>query len=120
MNQPHDIRIEPGTGSKTAAAFRKPAARANSFDFNGEQFLGSWDAEEKNILRMQSLFDILSSCLPGPFSESSKALTNRDFREFREQTGYGRDFYVYTPMEKIELSEEEIIYFNVQPGAPEE
>lgn len=63
----------------------------DSFNFDGNQFLGTWDDVNMKALALW----------PG-----SKFIGNIDFREFREKTGYGLDFQILSPLRKVENFEE--------------
>lgn len=56
----------------------------DSFDFNGEQFLGYWDDSDSSV----GMFNPLSGT----------GVNNSDFRAWRATTGRGGDFLVYSDL----------------------
>jgi hypothetical protein len=60
----------------------------DSFDFEGHQFLGFWDDDGVNIL---------------PSSAGSHSVSNGNFRDWRDDTGKGGDFLVYSDLKRIAL-----------------
>lgn len=62
----------------------------DSFDYEGDQFLGSWDC---GSLAATDLF-------------SGGSVSNDDFRAYRERHGYGRDYYVYALLRPLDSFKE--------------
>ncbi len=67
----------------------------DSFDFEDSQYLGFWDRQGKSF-----------SALPGV---GPVYLDNDHFREFREKSGFGADYFVYTPMDTADFTKHEVI-----------
>jgi hypothetical protein len=62
----------------------------DSFDFNGDQFLGFWDDADDSV------------SMVNPFSGT--AVHNSDFRDWRAQNGRGGDFLVFSDVKMTSLS----------------
>ena len=75
----------------------------DSFDFNGDQFLGFWDDSDNAV----SMFN--------PLSGSS--VSNATYRDYRAGTGRGGDFLVFSDVKWSVLTTPDVI--NIHPkGAP--
>ncbi|WP_085744806.1 DUF6402 family protein [Pseudomonas syringae] len=67
------------------------------YDFNGLQYLGTW-TEDRVLTKTESIItlspqgSIIINLKDGPFS----AITNIHFRGYREKTGKGGDFLIYS------------------------
>jgi len=61
----------------------------DSFDFNGNQFLGFWDDSDNSV------------SMTNPFSGTS--VSNSDFRTWRANHGAGGDFLIYSDLKLIKL-----------------
>lgn len=59
----------------------------DQYDFVGDQLLGFWDFDKHEVERLGR------GCL----------VTNASFREWRERTGQGRDFYVYAGPKVVDV-----------------
>lgn len=75
------------------------AALHDTFNFDGNQYLGLWNCFDKKF----------EGILPD--SDDALMLENGDFRSFREKYGYGGNFLVITEPHDIENFEEE--YYDV-------
>ena len=62
----------------------------DSFDFNGDQFLGYWDDSDNSVSMIN------------PFSGTS--VSNQDFRDWRAKNGRGGDFRVFSDMKRTVLT----------------
>lgn len=62
----------------------------DSFDFNGDQFLGFWDDSDNSV------------SMKNPFSGTS--VTNNDFREWRSKNNMGGDFIVFSDIKRTILT----------------
>jgi hypothetical protein len=82
-------------GSGTSARHRVTITNAgiyvrDSYDFNGTQFLGYWDASDDSV------------SMVNPFS--GDRIANEDFRNWRTATGRGGDYLVYSDVKWEALS----------------
>jgi len=66
----------------------------DSFDFNGDQFLGFWDDSDNSVSMINPL--------------SGDKVTNASFRDYRSKTGKGGDFLVYSDTKKLMLAEPDV------------
>ena len=57
----------------------------DSFDFNGDQFLGFWDDSDNSVSIVNPL--------------SGTAVSNKDFRDWRKNHGKGGDFLVFSDIQ---------------------
>lgn len=72
------------------------------FNFDGDAILGIWDFDNMRLVHGPSELS------PERDDEYGRIiLDNRNFRDFRERTGYGRDFRVLSPLHKLEDFKEE-------------
>lgn len=62
----------------------------DSYDFNGSQFLGYWDPKDRSVSMINPL--------------SGQGVSNDDFRGWRQRTGKGGDFLVFSDVTRIFLS----------------
>lgn len=62
----------------------------DSFDFNGDQFLGYWDDSDNAVSMMNPL--------------SGTAVSNSDFRDWRLRNGRGGDFLVFSDIKRTTLA----------------
>lgn len=62
----------------------------DSYDFNGDQDLGYWDARGNRVSAVNPLF--------------GDRVTNADFRSWRARTGLGGDFVVYSDVKRVSPS----------------
>ncbi len=67
------------------------------YDFNGLQYLGTWTEDRvltraETVLTMTAHGQVIIRLKDGPFA----AVTNGDFREYRNKTGKGGDFIIYS------------------------
>jgi Family of unknown function (DUF6402) len=62
----------------------------DSFDFNGNQFLGFWDDSDNSV------------SMTNPFSGTS--VSNADFRTWRANHGAGGDFLIFSDLKVIKLT----------------
>lgn len=67
------------------------------YDFNGLQYLGTWTDDRlltktETVLTMTAHGQVIIRLKDGPFA----AVTNGDFREYRNRTGKGGDFVIYS------------------------
>lgn len=69
----------------------------DNYDFNGMQYLGTW-TEDRVLTKAESTFTTTTHgraiirLKNGPFA----AITNGDFRAYRNKTGNGGDFIIYS------------------------
>lgn len=69
----------------------------DQYDFNGLQYLGTW-TEDRVLTKIETAFSmthqghIILRMKSGPFA----VVTNADFRAYREETGKGGDFLIYS------------------------
>jgi hypothetical protein len=67
------------------------------YDFNGLQYLGTW-TEDRVLTKAETVFtmtahgQVIVRLKDGPFA----AVTNGDFREYRDKKGKGGDFIIYS------------------------
>ncbi len=67
------------------------------YDFNGLQYLGTW-TEDRILTKIESIVtltpqgNLIVRLKEGPFA----AITNTHFRKYREKTGNGGDFIIYS------------------------
>ena len=67
------------------------------YDFNGLQYLGTW-TEDRVLTKAETAFtlslhgQLVLRLKEGPFA----AVTNGDFRDYRDKTGKGGDFIIYS------------------------
>jgi hypothetical protein len=66
----------------------------DSFDFNGDQFLGFWDDSDDAVSLVNPL--------------SGEKVSNASFRAYRGSTGRGGDFLVYSDTKKLMRSPPEV------------
>jgi hypothetical protein len=59
----------------------------DSFDFNGDQFLGFWDDSDNSVSAVNWF--------------SGTGVSNSDFRKYRDDTGWGGDFLVYSNVQSM-------------------
>lgn len=59
----------------------------DSYDFNGDQFLGLWDKDDNSV----------STWKLG----SGSWIENEDFRKYRKKTGWGGDYIVYSDLKTV-------------------
>jgi hypothetical protein len=69
----------------------------DTYDFNGLQYLGTWTEDRvltkgETVLTMTAHGQVIIRLKEGPFA----AVTNGDFREYRNKTGKGGDFIIYS------------------------
>lgn len=62
----------------------------DSFDFNGEQFLGYWDDSDNSVSMINPL--------------SGTGVSNSDFRDWRSKNGKGGDFLVFSDIKRTTLN----------------
>ena len=82
----------------------------DSYDFNGNQPLGVW--QRPNNVRGTTLAD-LAPILPPPtvFCPNDEVrIGNLSFREWRDHTGFGQDFSVYSDLKIVTLATPLIIH----------
>ena len=70
---------------------------ADSYDFEGDQFLGYWDADDNTVSALNPI--------------AGSAVTNADFRQWRSNTGNGGDFRVFSDVKLIPLVTPYVFYF---------
>ena len=69
----------------------------DNYDFNGLQYLGTW-TEDRVLTKAETAFtlslhgQLVLRLKEGPFA----AVTNGDFRDYRDKTGKGGDFIIYS------------------------
>jgi len=69
----------------------------DNYDFNGLQYLGTW-TEDRVLTKAETIFtltahgQVVIRLKDGPFA----AVTNSDYREYRNKTGKGGDFIIYS------------------------
>ncbi len=68
----------------------------DSFDFNGDQFLGFWDDSDNSVSMLNFL--------------SGTSVSNEDFRDWRTQNRRGGDFLVFSDLKRIVLSTPDTFY----------
>ena len=68
----------------------------DSFDFNGDQFLGFWDDSDNSVSMLNFL--------------SGTSVSNEDFRNWRTQNRRGGDFLVFSDIKRIVLSTPDTFY----------
>lgn len=68
----------------------------DSYDFNGDQFLGFWDDSDNTV----SLWNPLSGT----------SVSNQDFRNWRAINGKGGDFRVYSDVKRTPLSPPDVFF----------
>ncbi|MCY1432101.1 hypothetical protein D9M71_480880 [compost metagenome] len=67
------------------------------YDFTGPQYLGTW-TEDRVLTKTETVFSmtahgqVILRLKDGPFA----AVTNSDFREYRDKNGKGGDFIIYS------------------------
>jgi hypothetical protein len=67
------------------------------YDFNGLQYLGTW-TEDRVLTKAETAFtlslhgQLVLRLKEGPFA----AVTNGDFRDYRDKIGKGGDFIIYS------------------------
>lgn len=66
----------------------------DSFDFNGDQFLGYWDDSDNSVSMINPL--------------SGEKVTNESFRKHRASTKVGGDFIVYSDTRKLMLASSDV------------
>jgi hypothetical protein len=66
----------------------------DSYDFNGDQFLGFWDDQDNAMSMINPL--------------SGTGVSNSDFRAWRDRNGKGGDFMVYSDVIKMRLAVPEV------------
>jgi len=69
----------------------------DNYDFNGLQYLGTWTEDRvltktETVLTMTAHGQVIIRLKDGPFA----AVTNGDFREYRNKIGKGGDFVIYS------------------------
>jgi hypothetical protein len=69
----------------------------DNYDFNGMQYLGTWTEDRvltktETVLTMTAHGQVIIRLKDGPFA----AITNGDFREYRNKIGSGGDFVIYS------------------------
>lgn len=62
----------------------------DSFDFNGDQFLGYWDDSDNSVSMLNPL--------------SGTGVSNSDFRNWRSRNGRGGDFLVFSDIKRTTLT----------------
>jgi hypothetical protein len=62
----------------------------DSFDFNGDQFLGYWDSSDDSVSMLNGL--------------SGDRVDNERFRDYRRRHGRGGDFLVFSDIKTVRLS----------------
>ncbi|MBI6846003.1 hypothetical protein BTW15_12695 [Pseudomonas syringae pv. tomato] len=67
------------------------------YDFNGLQYLGTWTEDRvltkaETVIALTPQGNLILSLKDGPFA----AITNSNFREYRNKTGKGGDFFIYS------------------------
>ncbi|MDX1605391.1 MAG: DUF6402 family protein [Candidatus Competibacterales bacterium] len=60
----------------------------DSYDFNGDQFLGLWDKDDNSV----------SAWKLG----SGSWIENKDFRDYRKKTGWGGDYLIYSDLKIVD------------------
>jgi hypothetical protein len=68
----------------------------DSFDFNGDQFLGFWDDSDNSVSMLNFL--------------SGTSVSNEDFRNWRARHGRGGDFLVFSDIKCIALGSPDTFY----------
>lgn len=68
----------------------------DSFDFNGDQFLGYWDRDDNSVSNLNPL--------------SGTHVSNADFRRWREQNQKGGDFMIFSDLKVIKLASPEVFF----------
>lgn len=69
----------------------------DSYDFNGDQFLGYWDDSDNSV------------SMVNPFSGT--AVHNRDFRDWRSKNHKGGDFRVFSDIKRTKISPPDVFRF---------
>jgi len=69
----------------------------DNYDFNGPQYLGTW-TEDRVLSKSETIISLTSSgqTIINVGDTPFAAVTNSDFRRYREKTGFGGDFVVYS------------------------
>ncbi|KPB76000.1 Long-chain-fatty-acid--CoA ligase [Pseudomonas syringae pv. coriandricola] len=73
------------------------------YDFNGPQYLGTWTEDRvltkaETVMTMTPQGYLVIRLKDGPFA----SITNGDFREYREKTGKGGDFIIYSDVHWVD------------------
>ncbi|MCX7112860.1 MAG: DUF6402 family protein [Proteobacteria bacterium] len=68
----------------------------DSYDFNGDQFLGYWDDSDNSVSMWNAL--------------SGTGVSNQDFRDWRSQNGKGGDFRVFSDVKRTSLSLADVFF----------
>jgi hypothetical protein len=68
----------------------------DSYDFNGDQFLGFWDDSDNSV------------SMTNPFSGTG--VSNSDFRDWRARNRLGGDFLVYSDVKRVTLRTPDTFY----------
>lgn len=74
----------------------------DSYDFNGDQFLGTWNDTKDTVSR--SMFGI-----------GGDMVWNSDFRKWRKDNGMGGDYMIYSDVKKISLQKPDSFIIPVPP-----
>ena len=83
--------VTPLTASKFHVIINEVAIYVrDSFDFEGEQFLGFWDDSDNSVSMLNPL--------------SGTSISNQDFRDWRAATGLGGDFLVFSDAHRLRLT----------------
>lgn len=101
--------IPSGTASRDARTVSVSINRIgiylrDSFDFNGEQFLGVWRLPD-TVLTDPPGGQIDALRLYPRCSTSMFEMTNSAYRKYRGRTGYGEDFLVYSDVYQLDLKQ---------------
>ena len=68
----------------------------DSYDFEGDQRLGYWDADDNSVSAINFL--------------SGDRVDNEDFRDWRAANGRGGDFQVFSDVKRVKLSSPDVFY----------
>jgi hypothetical protein len=73
------------------------------YEFTGFQYLGRWDLENKTVGgSKKNAFGTFVHNSPGP-DDKVVDIENKTFREYRDKTKMGGDFFVFTPIKLIDI-----------------
>ena len=68
----------------------------DSFDFNGDQFLGYWDDSDNSVSILNPL--------------SGERVSNESFRQWRTANNRGGDFLVFSDVKRTRLSAPDVFF----------
>ena len=74
------------------------------FEFNGKQYLGTWNPTKLDV--KASIWDGVGYSEPGPVAPDKDGwivVGNETFRNYRDVTGKGGDFLVFTPVKLVKV-----------------